>query len=81
MINKCRFSLHNEPEGSLSEIPRGCQQSRVCSRIAEELPDIGPRGGSRVTFALVTFFIGRYNHFEDFIGMTLPPRRETLYFL
>lgn len=38
------FYAPNEPEGSSIEIPRGCQQSGVCSRAAEELPVFRSRG-------------------------------------
>lgn len=37
-------SSQNAPEGSLNKIPRGYQQSGVCSRITKELCDTGPRG-------------------------------------
>lgn len=44
----CLFSSQNAPEGSLNKIPRGYQQSGVCSRITKELCDSGPRGESDV---------------------------------
>lgn len=40
------FLFYDAPEGSLVKVPGGYQQPWVCTRIAEELPDFGPRGES-----------------------------------
>lgn len=53
MIYKCQFSVLDVPVGGPVEVPRDHQQPWVCSRIAEELPGIGPRGETWVTVSLI----------------------------